>query len=182
LYEAKVNLFFAMLMFTLIILYFPLVHDDEVYVTLLTFLIFVIGVLALFVPTLSWFAGSKAIRLLQNGTATRAKFFGVNLVGANRAKAPMVEFLYRVEDQAYSVFSEDSGASRLTIETCKDVFYDPMHPEQSVVLHGLPNGIHFDEQTGRFLCSPLRYMSMLLMATIVCGEIIAIAVQVVRAF
>jgi len=69
----------------------------------------------------------------------------------------------------------------LTINTRKVAFYDPILPERSVLLDGLPNGIHFDEQTERFNVNSLHLVFPLAAASIVCAEMIAIITQVVRA-
>jgi hypothetical protein len=61
------------------------------------------------------------------------------------------------------------------------VFYDPMQPDKSVVLDGLPIGIHLDEMTGQFWTNPLRCVFPLVMASIVCAEIVAIVVLAIKA-
>jgi len=157
-----------------------MVHDGRIFGAWLATGIFSgIGMFALCVPIRAWFVGTKAVRLLQNGTATRANFFGVNLPGPKRVPPPpVVEFTYQVEDKTYSVSTSVFDAFHLTIDTCKDVFYNPMQPEQSVVL---PDAIHFDKQKGCFECSLPHYMPLLLTVTIICVEITAIIALVVRA-
>ena len=138
-----------------------------------------VGLLALCFPIYTWFVGSKAIRLLRNGIATEAKFYGVNLMVTTSMSD--IIFTYQVDEKTYMASKRATGKSRLTINTRKGVFYDPMYPEQSVVLDGLPKGIHFDEQTEQFDVYPLRLAFPLVAATIVCAEVIAIVVLVVRA-
>jgi hypothetical protein len=133
-------------------------------------------------PISSWFAGGRAIRLLQYGIATKARFLGPNPTNENSEQSPKFDFEYLVDDQTYTVTAQaqnDFQLSRLTDTKSKVVFYDPMQPDRSVVLDGLPCGIQFDEWTGQFRVNPLCNALPLLAATIVCGEIIAIIVLAV---
>jgi hypothetical protein len=156
-----------------------MVHNDRIYGAWFATGIFsMVGMLALYFPVCAWFVGNKAIKMLQHGSTTSAKFFGVNLKGTWRTSPPVVEFTYQVEGKAYQTSTQMIGVSHFTIDTYKDVFYDPAQPEQSVVL--LEN-ILFDKQTGRFECSPLCYIPCLVVAGIICCEIIAITVLVVQA-
>ena len=82
----------------------------------------------------------------------------------------------------YKASARALDTSRLTDEKYKTVLYDPMEPKQSIVLDGLPRGIRFDESTRRFWVNPLRLVLPLLLATIVCGEIVAIIVLAIKAF
>ena len=176
--DARAGLSFAFVMFSLAILLATMLHDTKISGAWLATGIFsAVGMLALCILFRAWFVGKKAVRLLQNGTATKGKLFGVTLQGWGIYPPPVVGFTYQIEEKTYSVVTHVYDASRLTINTYKDVFYDPIRPEQSVVL---PDAIHFDEQIGRFRCSPLRYMPLLLAATIICIEIVAIIVLVVR--
>ena len=163
--------------------FFPavLLHDNSKYGAWFATCTFsIVGTLALCLAIYAWFINRKAVGLLRHGNMTQGKFFGVNpgTKGVNRI---LVEFSYQIDDKIYIVSTPLSGTSRFTIDTCKDVFYDPMQPEQSVVLYGLPDGVHFDEQAGRFWVHPLRYIPFLVIASIVCCEIVALAVLVIHA-
>jgi len=92
-----------------------------------------------------------------------------------------VDFEYQVDGETYTASVQALDTSRLTNAKVKVVLYDPMQPGRSIVLDGLPHGIHLDELTGRFWGNPLRCAIPLLAATIVCGEIIAILVMLVLA-
>ena len=179
--DVRVGLFIAVVMFAVAILPATMVHDNRIFgAWLATWIFFGVGMCALCLPIRAWFVGKKAVRLLQTGTTAQAKFFGVNLPGTKGAAypPPIVGFTYQVEDKTYSVSTYVFDASSLTTNTAKDVFYDPMRPEQSVVL---PDAIHFDEQSGCFECSLLRYMPLLLAVSIICVEIVVIGVLAVRA-
>ena len=86
------------------------------------------------------------------------------------------DFEYQVDGQQYMASVKGMGheLSRLTDAPCKVVFYDPTEPKQSMLLDKMPLDIYFDELTGRFGVHPLRLVPALLMAAIVCGEIVAI--------
>jgi len=145
------------------------------------------GVCGLCYVIYTWFIRNKAIWLLQNGTMTQGKFLAVGPVPAEEKSKGlgmvMAEFTYQVDDKMYTASTRTFGASRLTFDTCKDIFYDPTQPEQSVVLDGLPDGVHFDEPTGRFWVnvSSYRYTASLLMAAIICLTIVILAVLVMTA-
>jgi hypothetical protein len=137
----------------------------------------------------AWLAMGKAIYLLRDGEATGARYVGMNSTGvsdgeeSNEKREMKVDFEYQVEGEKYiaSVKVWNTDTSRLTEDKYKVVFYDPVQPSKSVVLEGLPKGIHFDETTGQFWTNPLRCVIPLVMATIVCGEIAAIVVLVILA-
>jgi len=134
-------------------------------------------------PIYSWFAGGQAIRILERGTPTSAKYVGKSLISiVNNQIVMEIEFEYQVDDEKYTASARVLETSRLTDTKYTVVLYDTMEPMQSVVLDGLPHGIYFDELTGQFLTNPLRCALPLLMATFVSGEIIAIILLVIRAF
>jgi hypothetical protein len=141
------------------------------------------GVIGLCFPVYSWFAGEEAIHLLRDGTAIGARFRGMNPTGTKVNDSPMmkVDFEYQVDGETYTASAQALDTSRLTDTPCKAVLYDPMQPNRSIVLDSLPGGLHLDELTGRFGVNPLRCVLPFLAATIVCGEMIAILVFVVRA-
>jgi len=152
-------------------------------------------------PVYSWFDGGKAIDLLRNGTVTTARFRSMNATDMrfNGSSVINVDFEYQVEGEPYTASARVLDTSRLTntmsktviydpikgetytASTCKAVFYDPMQPSQSIVLDGLPSGLHLDELTGRFSVNPMRCVLPLLAATVVFGEIVAIIVFAIRA-
>jgi len=142
-----------------------------------------IGVFGLCFPIYSWFVGKKAIRLLREGTATKARHLATTPTNmrVNKQSVMKVNFEYQVDGETYTASATALDISRLTDSPCKVVLYDPMQPEKSIVLDGLPYGINIDELSGRFWVNPLRCMFPLLMATIVCSEIVAIVVLVIRA-
>ena len=135
-------------------------------------------------PIYSWFAGGKAIRLLQDGTATGARFLACNPTGmsVNDQAVMKVDFEYQVDGQAYTTSAQALDTSRLTDKMSKVVLYDPVQPARSVVLEGLPSGLELDEWSGRFSVSPRHCMLPLLGATIVGGQFIAIIVLTILAF
>jgi len=141
------------------------------------------GVVGLCFPIYSWLTGGKVIRLLQDGIATKAKFLSVNPTNmrVNHRPVMKVDFEYQVDGETYTVSAQALDVSRLTDTKVKVVLYDPMQPGRSVVLDGLPQGIHLDELTGRFWVNPLRCVIPLLAAAIVGGEIIAILVMLILA-
>jgi len=141
------------------------------------------GIIGLCFPMYSWFVGGKAIHLLHDGTATSARFVGMEATGVRVNKQPVmkVHFEYQVDGERYTASAHALDTSRLTDSKYKTVLYDPMQPEKSVVLDGLPSGIHLDDLTGRFWVNPLRLALPLLAATIVSGQIVAIVVLVIRA-
>ena len=141
------------------------------------------GVIGLCFPVYSWFAGGKTIHLLRDGTAAGARFRGMNPTNmqVNGRSVMKVDFEYQVDGETYTASAEALDTSRLTDTPCKAVLYDTMEPSRSLVLDGLPGGLHLDELTGRFWVNPLRCVLPLLAATIVCAEIIAIVVFAVRA-
>jgi len=141
------------------------------------------GIIGLGFPVYSWFAGGKAVRLLRDGIATKARFHSVNptFINVNRRSVMRVDFEYQVDGETYTASTSALDTTRLTGTQCKIVLYDPMKPSRSVVLDGLPRGIRLDELTGRFCVNPLRCVIPLLAATIVCGEMVAIVVMVVLA-
>ena len=141
------------------------------------------GIIGLCFPIYSWFAGGKAIQMLQYGTAVGARYLGMNSTGVrvNDQSVMKVNFEYQVAGETYTASAQALNISRLTDAKHKVVFYDPVLPERSVVLDGLPSGIHLDELTGRFWSSPLRCFLPLLAAAIVCGQIVAIVVLALRA-
>jgi len=148
------------------------------------------GVGGLCIPIYSWFAGGKAICLLRNGTAIGAKFIGMvetgYAVGGNRGGRdgqPVMKanFAYQVSGERYTASAYALDTSRLTDCPYKTVLYDPVKPERSVVLDGLPEGVRIDELTGRFWVNPMRLVLPLLAAIIVSGQIIAIIVLAIRA-
>jgi len=141
------------------------------------------GVVGLGFPIHSWFAGGKTIYLLHEGTAIGARFLDMNPTNAKVNDRPVmqVNFEYQVDGEEYTASAYALDTSRLTDTHYKMVLYDPMQPERSVVLDGLPSGVHIEDLTGRFWVNPLRLVLPLLAATIVCGQIIAIVVLVIRA-
>jgi len=155
------------------------VHDSTLYSAwFATGILSLIGMLALCFVVHAGFAAGKTIRLLQNGIATHAKFFGVNLAGTRIDSTIAVDFEYQVEGETYTVSTQAFSKSRLTINTSTLVFYDSMLPKQAVVLD---NNIGFDETTGRYYIDPLHCALPLLLATVVVGAIVAIAVFVLSA-
>ena len=141
------------------------------------------GVSGLCFPIYSWFAGGKAIQMLQYGTAVGARYLGKNPTGTSYNNRPVmkVNFEYQVAGETYTASAQALDTFRLTDAKQKVVFYDPMVPERSVVLDGLPSGIHLDELTCRFWTNPLYCFFPLLAAAIVCGQIAAIVVLALRA-
>ena len=137
-----------------------------------------VGSLALLLPIYAWFVGGKAIRLLREGAATQATFYGVNLAGTSVINTPVVVFEYQVEGKTYTVSSQAFGKSHLTIATNSVVFYDPMLPDKAVVLD---DNIHFNESLGFFGCDMFCCLPPLSLASIVCGVIVAIVALVSRA-
>jgi hypothetical protein len=150
---------------------------------------FLFGCIGLFFPIYIWLAAGKTIRLLRDGVATDARYVGMEQIPGSQEDEELgmyemkVNFEYEVDGKMHTKFVKVSNTdtSRLTDGKYKVVLYDPMKPEQSVVLDGLPCGIHFDESTREFRTNPLRCVLPLLAATIVCGEIIAIIVLVIKA-
>ena len=144
---------------------------------------FLFGLIGLCFPVYSWFAAGKAIYLLRDGTATGARFRGMNPTGTKVNDNPMmkVDFEYQADGETYTVSAQALDTSRLTDTPCKAVLYDPMQPSRSIVLDSLPGGLYLDALTGRFGVNPLRCVLPLLAAAFVCGEMVAILVFVVRA-
>ena len=142
-----------------------------------------VGMFGLGFPLYLWLAGGKAIHLLQDGTATSAKYVGMNHSGISANKVPVmkVNFEYQVDEKKYTASVHAVDTSRFTDAEYRVVFYDPIEPKRSVVWDGLPRGLRIDELTRRFGVNPLRYALPLLAATLVCGEIIAIIVLAIRA-
>ena len=141
------------------------------------------GVIGLCFPIYSWFVGGKAIHLLRDGITTSARFVGMKETGVrvNRQPVMKVNFEYQVDGERYTASAHALDTSRLTDCKYKTVLYEPMQPERSVVLDGLPDGVHVEDLTGRFWVNPMRLVLPLLVATIVCGQIVAIVVFVLRA-
>ena len=133
----------------------------------------------------TWLAGGIAIRLLQHGIAISARYTGTKGTGIRVQGNYLreVRFKYNVDGKRYTVSARvfDYDISRLTDTKYKMVLYDPMKPTQSVVWNGLPRGIHFDEPMGQFWVNPLRCVLPLLAASIVCGQVVAFVVFVIRA-
>lgn len=142
------------------------------------------GIGLYYFPIYSWFAGSKAIRLLEYGTATNAKYVGKTPTGIqiHDRQVMKVDFEYSVDENSYMVSARAYNLSRLTDTKNKVVFYDPMQPEQAIVFDGLPRGIYLDEGMEQFRVNPMHCAPPFLAATFVCGEIIAIIILTVRAF
>ena len=143
-----------------------------------------VGIQGLRVQINSWFAGGRAIELLQHGSATVAMYLDMsptNMQIIGKHTIMQVNFEYQVAGETYTVSVRALDTSRLTDAKHKIVFYNPMSPKQSVVLDSLPSGIHFDEFSGSFWASPLRCLLPLLAAAIVCGQIVAIAVLALQA-
>jgi len=162
-----------------------LTNADVGIASLFVILGFFCGSIALYnFPIYSWFTGGKAIRVLEHGTPTIAKYVGKGSTGIQVMGRTVMEvdFEYQVDEEKYIASARASDLSRLTDTQSKVVLYDTTEPVQSVVLDGLPHGIYFDELTGQFLTNPLRCALPLLMATFVSGEIIAIILLVIRAF
>ena len=142
----------------------------------------VFGIGGLCFPIYSWFAGGKAVRLLQYGIAAGAEYLDMNPTSRYDNNPLMkVDFEFQVAGEKYVTSAYALNTSRLTDAEHKIVFYDPMLPKRSVVLDGLPSGIHFDEFSGRFWSSPLRCLLPLLAAAIVCGQIVAIVILALQA-
>jgi len=141
------------------------------------------GVIGLCFSIYTWFAGGKAIPLLYDGTATVARFCGIEATSTRIKNRTVmkVNFEYQVDGEEYTASAYALDTSRLTDTNYKTVLYDPMLPERSVVLDGLPEGVYIEDLTGRFWVNPLHLVIPLLAATIVFGEIIAVAVFVIRA-
>ena len=141
------------------------------------------GIIGLCFPIYSWFAGGKAIRLVQYGTAVGAKFAGMSPTGTKVNAKPVmkVNFEYQADGETYTTSVYALDTSRLTDTKYKVVLYDPMQPERSVVPDGLPRGIYLDEMTGQFRTNPSRCVFPLLAAAIVCVELFAILVLAIRA-
>jgi len=162
------------------------------------------GVIGLCVLTYIWFAGGKKIHFLRDGTAIGARFFnreptiyrvggGSGRVGGRRGRVSSrhginegqpvmkVNFEYQVDGERHTASAYALDTSRLTDTKYTTVLYDPMQPEKSVVLDGLPSGVHIEDLTGYFWVNPMRLVLPLLAATTVCGQIVAIVVFVLRA-
>ena len=149
------------------------------------------GVIGLYSPIKGLFVGGKAVWLLQYGHAVIARYSGmeptgmsIHRRGSERDTLIMnVNFEYQVSGNNYaaSVQALETDTFRWTETKTKIVFYDPMRPDKSVVLDGVPGGIQIDELTGRFQTNPLNYALQLLAATIVLVQIVAIVVLVIRA-
>jgi len=142
-----------------------------------------IGLIGISFLIYSWFAGGKAIRFLQEGEAAKARFLGMNPTGTLINKKPVMKanFEYQVEGSMYTASATALDTSRLTDAPCEVVFYDPMQPDKSIVMDGLPRGIYFDELMGQFGANPLHCVFPFLAAAVVCCEIAAIVLFVVRA-
>jgi hypothetical protein len=146
-------------------------------------ILFAFGVLGLGTQMKSWSAGEKAVRLLQYGLATHAKYVGMNTDGSNVIN---VDFEYHVNGKTYTVTAQaknpsdvrakDRDISRLTDTEYKEVLYDPEQPDRAVVLDGLPRNIHYDKATGQFGIDPKHLRLPLAAVVIVCCEIVAILV------
>ena len=149
------------------------------------------GVIGLYSPIKGLFVGGKAIWLLQYGHAVIARYSGmeptgmsIHRRGSERDTLIMnVNFEYQVSGNNYvaSVQALETDTFRWTETKTKFVFYDPMRPDKSVVLDGVPGGIQIDELTGRFKTNPLNYALQSLAAVVVFGQVVAIAVLVIRA-
>ena len=141
------------------------------------------GVIGLCFPIYSWFVGGRQAYILRYGIATGARFVDMNPTTTRVNKQPVmkVNFEFQVDGERYMASAYALDTSRLTNSKNKVIFYDPMRPDKSVVLDGLPRGIHLDEQTGWFQTNPLRCVLPLLAATVVCGQIVAIVVLAILA-
>ena len=134
-------------------------------------------------PIYSWFTGGKTIHILREGTAIGARYKDTTPTNMSVNKQPVmnVNFEYQVDGEKYTASATALDTSRPTDTKIKVILYDPMQPNKSVVLDGLPRGIHLDELTGQFRTNPLRCLLPLLAATIVGGQIVAIVVLALRA-
>jgi len=141
------------------------------------------AIVGLCLPYYAWFVhGPKMLHCLQDGIAAKARHLATFPTGKTFAgrksvhKEMQIDFEYQVDGQQYMASVQGVGheLSRLTDAPCKVVFYDPTEPKQSMLLDKMPLDIYFDELTGRFGVQPVRLVPALLMAAIVCGEIVAI--------
>jgi hypothetical protein len=141
-----------------------------------------VGIIGLCMPIYAWFAAGKAIHLLQNGTATGARYHAINPTGTiiNGRQMMGVDLEYHVAGETYMASATAIDTSRLTDGRSKIVFYDPTEPKKSVVLEGY-NGMQIDELTGQFWINPLRCVLPLLAAGIVGAEIVTFIVLAMRA-
>ena len=92
-----------------------------------------------------------------------------------------VDFECEVDGEIFTVSVEETDISRLTDSKHKVVLYDPMEPKCSVVLDGLPSGIHFDEMSGQIHGNFLACVFPLFVAAIVGAEIVAVTVLAFKA-
>ena len=125
----------------------------------------------------AWYIdGPKMIRMLQHGTATKARHLVTKPTGRTSKEhvEMQIDFEYQVEGQQYKISATSYDISRLTDAPSKVVFYDPMEPQRAMLLDKFPRGIRFDELTGRFSTNPLNCLPAFLAAAFVCAEIAVI--------
>jgi hypothetical protein len=147
------------------------------------------GVIGLGAMMSAWFTGGNTIICLQDGIAITAKFIGMNptsisVGGGKRTQGKpvmKVDFEYQVDGETYTASAWALDTARLTDKKYKVVLYDPMVPKCSVVLDGLPSGIHLDESTEQFWTNPLHCVLPLLVTAVVVAEVVAIIVLTIRA-
>ena len=176
--EANIGWAFAIFGFGFALLAATVVHDNTKFGAGLAIGCgSVIGMFALYFPIRAWFIGGEMIRQIQDGIAIQATFHGVKLQD-RKQNAATVDFEYQVNEKTYRVSTHIPGVYHLTTATCNVVFYDATQPEHAVALS---HGINFDEQTERLAVNSFRWVSPLLSATIVCSEVVAVAVLVILA-
>ena len=143
------------------------------------------AIVGLWLVFYAWFVGGiKTIRFLQDGIATKVRLLTTFPTGKQSDNTPQmqIDFEYQVDGTKYKVSLTGFDISRLTDSPCKVVFYDPVEPQQSMLLDQLPRGIYFDELTERFRVNPLRVIPAFFMAAFVCGEIVTIIVLAMGVF
>jgi hypothetical protein len=140
------------------------------------------GIIGLGALMYAWFTGGQAVRLLQDGTATGARFLDMELTNmrVNRKRVMAINFEYQVAGVCYQATAHALKTARLIDGKSKTVLYDPTEPETSVVLEGYSK-IRFDELSGQFWTNPLHCVLPFLAAFIVTAEIAAAIVLAIWA-
>ena len=113
-------------------------------------------------------ASSNTIQLLQDGLAGKGRFFGMCATGKKVSHAVEMQLQYQFtthDGDTCNAFFQEIDANKLikiSDESLKLIFYDPMQPNRNVLFNTLPKGIEFDEENGTFYTRPSFLMIQVL--------------------
>ncbi len=129
----------------------------------------------------AFFSGLKSLHLLQDGLVGRGKFIDMIPTGTSVNHRPVMKLRYKFkadDGEVYEAFATALETERLTDDAVEPLLYDPMEPNRSVLLDGLPGKIRYDDMERTFRTNPLRTLLPLFFCTLFFIELVLLVLAV----